>query len=39
MSIQYSAEKKMFKLDTDATTYLIGLTDEGYVGHVYYGKN
>ncbi len=36
--IQYFKEKKIFKLDTDHTTYLIGLTNEGYVGHVYYGQ-
>ncbi len=38
MSIQYNLKQKLFKLDTECTTYLIGLTDEGYVGHVYYGK-
>lgn len=38
MAIQYSEEKKIFKLDTDHTTYLIGLADKGYVGHIYYGK-
>ncbi|XCP85680.1 alpha-galactosidase [Roseburia hominis] len=38
MAIRYNEEQKMFKLDTDNTTYIIGLTDEGYVGHVYYGK-
>lgn len=38
MGIQYDEKKKMFKLDTDNTTYLIGMSEEGYVGHVYYGK-
>ena len=28
----------MFKLDTTHTTYLIGISDEGYVGHAYYGR-
>ncbi len=38
MGIQYDAQKRMFKLDTSHTTYLIGLSEEGYVGHIYYGK-
>ncbi|MGN0203240.1 MAG: hypothetical protein ACI4BB_01765, partial [Coprococcus sp.] len=36
--IKFDSEKKMFKMDTDHTTYIIALTPEGYVGHVYYGK-
>lgn len=37
--ITYVAEKKVFKLDTDQTTYLIQIVDdEQFVGHVYYGK-
>ena len=35
--IRYLEEKKLFQLDTINTTYVIGLTQEGYVGHVYYG--
>ena len=35
--IRYLEEKKLFQLDTTNTTYVIGLTQEGYVGHVYYG--
>ena len=35
--IRYCEEKKLFQLDTINTTYVIGLTQEGYVGHVYYG--
>ena len=27
MAISYDAEKRIFKLDTDHTSYLIGLTD------------
>lgn len=38
MAILYDAEKKLFKLDTEHTTYIIGITPEGYVGHVYYGE-
>ena len=37
MSIKYNEAKKLFKLDTADTTYVIGLSPEGYVGHVYYG--
>ena len=35
--IRYLEEKKLFQLDTTNTTYVIGLTQEGYIGHVYYG--
>lgn len=38
MGIKFNKEKKMFKLDTSHTTYMIGISEEGYVGHVYYGK-
>ncbi|MDD7738844.1 MAG: alpha-galactosidase [Lachnospiraceae bacterium] len=38
MGIHYDDNGRMFKLDTDHTTYLMGLTPEGYLGHVYYGK-
>lgn len=37
MAIKYLEEKKIFQLDTEHTTYLIGLTPEGYIGHIYYG--
>lgn len=37
MAIRYYEGQKIFKLDTENTTYMIGLTPEGYVGHVYYG--
>lgn len=37
MAILYDGKNKVFKLDTDRTTYMIGLTQEGYVGHIYYG--
>lgn len=38
MPVSYEKEKKIFRLDTDHSTYLIGLTTEGYVGHIYYGN-
>ena len=38
MAVRYCEEHKIFKLDTKNTTYMIGLTPEGYVGHVYYGE-
>ena len=37
MSVRYDEKQKVFKLDTENTTYMIGITDEGYVGHIYYG--
>lgn len=38
MGICFEEKRKIFKLDTDKTTYLIGLSPEGYVGHIYYGS-
>ncbi|MGN0406090.1 MAG: alpha-galactosidase [Bariatricus sp.] len=38
MGICFDKDKKIFKIDTIHTTYMIGLSEEGYVGHVYYGK-
>ncbi|MCD8120595.1 MAG: alpha-galactosidase [Lachnospiraceae bacterium] len=37
MSISYNNETHIFNLSTASTTYLIGLSPEGYVGHIYYG--
>ena len=37
MAIAFDETQKIFKLDTDHTTYMIGLTDDGYAGHLYYG--
>lgn len=34
----YDENKKIFKLDTQTTSYVMGLADEKYLGHVYYGK-
>ncbi len=38
MGIEWSKERGLFKLDTERTSYVIGLSLEGYVGHVYYGR-
>ncbi|MDY2628977.1 MAG: alpha-galactosidase [Lachnospiraceae bacterium] len=38
MGINFNKQKKLFYLNTQNTSYVIGLTEEGYVGHVYYGK-
>lgn len=38
MGITYVEEKRMFHLNTRRTTYLIGLSPEGYIGHIYYGR-
>ena len=36
--ITYNKETKIFKLDTKTTSYVIGIADGKYLGHVYYGK-
>jgi alpha-galactosidase len=38
MAISYNPNNRIFKLDTAHTSYLIGLTNEGYLGHIYYGE-
>ena len=39
MSIFYNEEKRIFRLDTAHSTYLIGVVDtEGFLGHIYYGN-
>ncbi len=38
MAIGYDGARRLFKLDTTNTTYMIALSPEGYVGHVYYGR-
>lgn len=39
MSIEYFEKDRIFKLDTPNTTYLLGIAaQEGFVGHIYYGK-
>ena len=37
MAVQFNEDKKIFRLDTGKSTYLMGLTPEGYLGHIYYG--
>ncbi|MDD4185004.1 MAG: hypothetical protein PHI01_06290, partial [Candidatus Izemoplasmatales bacterium] len=36
--ISYDEKKRLFKLDTDNTTYLIRIYPSGHLGHLYYGK-
>lgn len=37
--ITYNEQKRIFKLDTANTTYMIGIIDsESFIGHIYYGK-
>lgn len=39
MSIHYDESRKIFKLDTPNTSYIMGVEDEfGYLLHYYYGK-
>lgn len=39
MGITYLEQKRLFKLDTPQTTYVISIVgSEKYLGHVYYGK-
>ncbi|HIS46872.1 MAG TPA: alpha-galactosidase [Candidatus Scybalocola faecigallinarum] len=38
MGIQYDKDAGIFQIDTRSTTYLIGIADGKYVGHIYYGK-
>ncbi len=39
MGIIFCEKEKLFKLDTPKTSYIIGLvTEEGFLGHVYYGR-
>ena len=39
MGISYFEQDRVFKLDTDHTSYLIGIVDEeNFIGHIYYGR-
>ncbi len=39
MSIRYYEDERVFKIDTPQSTYMIGIVDdEGFIGHIYYGK-
>lgn len=37
MAIHFLPDAGTFKLDTRNTSYIMGLTQEGYLGHLYYG--
>lgn len=36
--ISFNEKNKVFKLDTKNTSYVMGLADEKYLGHIYYGS-
>ncbi|MCR4587493.1 MAG: alpha-galactosidase [Lachnospiraceae bacterium] len=36
--ITFEEGKQIFKLDTQNTTYMMGLVDDVFLGHIYYGK-
>ncbi len=38
MSIRYYEEEQVFHIKSENTSYLIGIADEKYVGHMYYGR-
>lgn len=38
MSVCYLENKRIFKLDTAETSYLIGILPDGHIGHIYYGR-
>ena len=39
MNIKFDEQNRVFQLDTENTSYLIGIADqEGFIGHIYYGK-
>ena len=37
MSVTFNEEKKIFCLDTEKSTYVMGVSPEGFLGHIYYG--
>lgn len=37
MPISFDEKKKIFRLDTEKSTYLMGVSPEGFLGHIYYG--
>lgn len=37
MPIFFDSEKKIFKLDTEKSSYIIRIADEGFLTHLYYG--
>ena len=39
MQINYNEQNRVFKIDTEHTSYCIGIVDEeNFVGHIYYGR-
>ena len=39
MNITFNEKDRSFKIDTENTSYIIGIADEeGFIGHVYYGS-
>ena len=38
MGIRVNEEKLVFQITTPNTTYLMGVLDGKYLGHMYYGK-
>ena len=39
MNISYNEQSRVFKLDTENTSYCIGIVDDdNFVGHIYYGR-
>ena len=38
MGIIFHEEEQLFQLETLNTEYWIGIADEMYLGHIYYGK-
>ena len=35
--ITFNEQNKIFRLDTPATSYAMGIVEGGYLGHLYYG--
>ena len=38
MSITFDRASNLFQLNTKSTSYLIGIADDQYIGHIYYGR-
>ncbi len=38
MAISFDENNKIFKLDTENTSYMMGISRDGYLGHLYYGN-
>ncbi len=38
MHITYNEQEKIFHIQTKTTSYLMGIADDRYVGHIYYGR-